>query len=462
MDRKILIVILVVGAVLRLVWLDKSPGSVNWDEAALGYNAYSLWKTGADEYGTKWPLSLRSFDDYKPPLYAYLTAPIVGIFGLNEINTRLLSAMAGVASIGLLYLISAKLLGKRIGLIAAGMMAVEPWAIFYSRGAWEANLSLTLILATMCLILEGKYTLGLVIAGINVFAYHSAKIYLWPFLIWGRRSLGVILAIVLFGIAMSSGGWARWTSAGGSWREAGQKYFSYFSPANLFVRGTNEPNQRVDGFGLYYGWEIFFWGSGIWWLIKNWRKNKVLVAWLALAPLPAVITQSWFNPVRVLPLWAANTMLIAVGWVQLKTWLKWLIIPWAVISLGWFVLAALWQMPYNHYGDWQWGFKEVARIISPILDNYGHVVWETGQAQPYIFTLFYLKIPPEEYQKAPRQGYDFGKFEFRKIYWPDDQNLPNTLFIGGVYSLPEEATLGKTWDPQGYESARIQATPTRP
>lgn len=469
MDRKILIIIiLIAGAALRLVWLDKSPGPVNWDEAALGYNAYSLWKTGADEYGTKWPLSLRSFDDYKPPLYAYLTAPVVGILGLNEINTRLLSAVAGIISISLLYLITSKLLGKRIGLFAAVLMAIEPWAIFYSRGAWEANLSLTLTLATIWLILEEKYLFGLALAGINVFAYHSAKIYLWPLLAWGgiksRRAVGVILAVLLFAIAMWGGkGWTRFTTAGSNKPiEMGQKYFSYYSPVNLFVRGTNENNQRVDGFGLFYGWEIFFWGLGAAWIIKNWKENKVLIAWLVLAPLPAIITQSWFNPVRVLPLWAANTILIAIGLSRIKTWMKWLIIPWAIISLGWFGLAALWQLPYNHYGDWQWGFKDVVQIISPILNKYDHVVWETGQAQPYIFTLFYLKYPPEEYQKIQRRSYDFGKFEFRKIYWPDDQNLKNTLFIGGVYSLPDEGIIGKTWDPKGYESARIKASPTRP
>ena len=228
------------------------------------------------------------------------------------------------------------------------------------------------------------------------------------------------------------------------------------------MRGTNETNQRVDGFALYYGWEVIFWAIGMAWLLRNWQKNKVLVVWLALAPLPAIITQSWFNPVRVLPLWAANTVIIAVGLSQVKSWIKWLVVPWAVMNLGWFGLALLWQMPYNHYGDWQWGFKEVARIISPILDKYDHVVWETGQAQPYIFTLFYLKYPPQEYQKTPRKEYDFGKFEFRKIYWPDDQNLKNTLFIGGVYSLPEEGAIGRTYDPQGYESARIQASPTKP
>ena len=184
--------------------------------------------------------------------------------------------------------------------------------------------------------------------------------------------------------------------------------------------------------------------------------------WLILAPLPAIITRSWFNPVRVLPLWVAHTILVAIGLRRLTGWLKIIIVPWAVINLAWFGLAVLWQMPYSRYGDWQWGFKEVVQIISPVLDKYDQVVWETGQAQPYIFALFYLKYPPEEYQKAPRQGYDFGKFVFRKIYWPDDRNLKNTLFIGGVYSLPEEGAIGRTWDPQGYESARIQATPTQP
>ena len=57
----------------------------------------------------------------------------------------------------------------------------------------------------------------------------------------------------------------------------------------------------------------YFLGIGAAWIIKNWKENKVLAAWLVLAPLPAIITQSWFNPVRVLPLWAANTILLLLG-----------------------------------------------------------------------------------------------------------------------------------------------------
>ena len=77
-------------------------------------------------------------------------------------------------------------------------------------------------------------------------------------------------------------------------------------------------------------------------------------------------------------------------------------------------VSALWQLPYNHYGDWQWGFKEVVQIISPILDKYDHVVWETGRPS-HIFYPVLFKIPCGEYQKIPRQGYDFGNSSFVKF-----------------------------------------------
>ncbi len=51
--RFLLILILLVAAILRLYKLGVVPGSMNADEAAIGYNAYSILKTGKDEYGKK-------------------------------------------------------------------------------------------------------------------------------------------------------------------------------------------------------------------------------------------------------------------------------------------------------------------------------------------------------------------------------------------------------------------------
>ena len=84
-ENWILILILIVAAFLRLFKLGSFPVSLTWDETALGYNAFSLLKTGRDEYGKLLPLVLKSFGDYKPALYSYLTVPSVLIFGLNEL-----------------------------------------------------------------------------------------------------------------------------------------------------------------------------------------------------------------------------------------------------------------------------------------------------------------------------------------------------------------------------------------
>ena len=49
-----LIGILILGLALRIIWLDKYPPGFTPDEAAFGYNAYSLIQTGKDEWGTAW------------------------------------------------------------------------------------------------------------------------------------------------------------------------------------------------------------------------------------------------------------------------------------------------------------------------------------------------------------------------------------------------------------------------
>ena len=43
-----IILILILASLLRLVALDKYPAGLNSDEAAIGYNAYSLLETGKD------------------------------------------------------------------------------------------------------------------------------------------------------------------------------------------------------------------------------------------------------------------------------------------------------------------------------------------------------------------------------------------------------------------------------
>jgi len=68
MNKKLLIIFLI-SLIIRLYQISYPP--LLWDEASLGYNAYSILQTGRDEYGKLLPLIFKSFGDYKPGLYAY-------------------------------------------------------------------------------------------------------------------------------------------------------------------------------------------------------------------------------------------------------------------------------------------------------------------------------------------------------------------------------------------------------
>ena len=80
----ILGLIIILAGFLRFYKLDQIPASLNWDEIAAGYNAYTIANWGADEYGNRFPIVFTSFGDDKHPVHIYLTAIVVKIFGLSD------------------------------------------------------------------------------------------------------------------------------------------------------------------------------------------------------------------------------------------------------------------------------------------------------------------------------------------------------------------------------------------
>src|SRR3972149_8676644 len=107
--KKIFFAIIVLAFILRFYKLGEVPLSLNWDEVSNAYNAYSILKTGRDEYGNFLPLTNRSFDDYKPPLYMYLNIISVALFDPTPFAARLPSAIFGTITVFLVYLLTKKL-----------------------------------------------------------------------------------------------------------------------------------------------------------------------------------------------------------------------------------------------------------------------------------------------------------------------------------------------------------------
>jgi len=481
-----------------------APPSVNWDEAAFGYNAYSLLLTGRDEYGYKLPLVFRSFDEYKPPLYVYLSVPFIKFMGLNEASARMVSKISGVLNVMLIMIIASLLTrNRKVGLASGFLAAIEPWTLIFSRPAFEASLSLTLFLICVIWLIKAQrqskyYYWAAVTAGINTMAYHSAKVYFGLIAIYVlarvgrdvRKLIRTGAVILVAGSPMIWGLFTGSTLARFNYTsiltlakdrpmfvfvgEVVNRYFSYFNPTNLFVRGSNETGQKLEGFAPYMKIEFVFWIVGLCIVISD-KKLSLLKKWLFVGAIPAIITWSWFSLVRVLPLLAAFTIVVAIGMTKLlKTKILWALIGFLVIDTVWVMSSVWFTTPYFQYGDWQWGFREVVEVIKPIEKDYDWIVWESPHAQPHILTLFYWNYPPDLYQRdivspesipSPRVSFDFGKFIFRKIYWPQDRDLKRVLFVGGVYSLPESdlardrvRIIKDVIDPQGYVTFRIAGT----
>ncbi len=135
-----LLLILLLAAALRLYALGDYPQAFNQDEMVLGYDAWSVWTTGKDQHGNTLPIHFRTFNDSVPPVANYIAAPFVGLLGLSRFSTTLPFALLGILTVGLVALLARHWWGSWPGLVAALLLALDPWHLTYSRVAYPASL----------------------------------------------------------------------------------------------------------------------------------------------------------------------------------------------------------------------------------------------------------------------------------------------------------------------------------
>ena len=142
----VLLSILVVGFLLRVTSLGSAPLGLQADEASFLFNTAAILETGRDEDNQRGALFLTSLIDPKPALYSYLQLPFVAAFGPTTFASRLPSALLGVVSLYLAYLLVMRVTGRRSwGLGMAAVLALSPWHIMNSRATQEVMLSLVLV-----------------------------------------------------------------------------------------------------------------------------------------------------------------------------------------------------------------------------------------------------------------------------------------------------------------------------
>ncbi|HET8632254.1 MAG TPA: glycosyltransferase family 39 protein [Thermomicrobiales bacterium] len=92
------------------------------------------------------------------PLYVLFLHAWTAVFGIGEVAVRLPSALAGIATIPLIYLLGRALHGPKLGLAAALVMAVAPYQTWYGQEAKMYALVVLAAVATTLLFLRALRT----------------------------------------------------------------------------------------------------------------------------------------------------------------------------------------------------------------------------------------------------------------------------------------------------------------
>lgn len=143
----IFLIIVIVASILRLWKISSVPVSLFGDELDVGYQAYSILKTGRDYYGNFMPIHFHSLAEWRAPLYLYSSVPTVAIFGITPLGVRLPAAVFGILGVIAFYFFIKEIASYSgyadkndvLALISASLLALSPWHIQYSRAGFEVT-----------------------------------------------------------------------------------------------------------------------------------------------------------------------------------------------------------------------------------------------------------------------------------------------------------------------------------
>lgn len=376
----LLVIIIALAFFLRFYKVTSIPPSLNWDETAIAYNAYSILKTGKDEWGKTMPIHFKSYGEYKLPGQIYASIPGIALFGLNELGVRIAPVVYGTLTVLLLYFLTLAMFKKKgIALLAAFFLAISPWHIQLTRASFESSFALFWLVMAVWFLVKGltkpKWLLVAMIPfAISVYTYNSARVFTPLFLVavallgwkyfWKVKKwfvlAGIVFAVFLVPLVpfvLSGEASARYKLVSIT-DEAGlvprinehrgnstlpgilprlvhnkatylsyyfaKNYLAHFTPNFLFIKGAGHRQHHVQGVGELYRIQAPFLLFGLYLLFKKKDQNlKILIPWLLLAFVPVAMTNDSIpNALRTLNAAPTYQIFTAFGiyyfWEKLK------------------------------------------------------------------------------------------------------------------------------------------------
>jgi len=476
----LLIIISLLSVGLFLYHLTISPPSLNADEATNAYDAYSILKTGKDQYGTFLPLRFKSFGDYKLPLLTYLAIPFIKIFGLNELAIRLVNLPFVFFFPIIVYLLANELFGKKlISLTASFLAAFSPGLQLLGRQAHEGYLTAFFMTTTFYFFIKfiknkkiNFFLLFNLFFLISLFGYHSARVWIGFFFliiiyfiykkIFPLKNLVIFLGFIsIFLITdyfykptrvanlliFNNQGFTSkmkelqneskypflYNKLTVGVTEILNHYLVYFSPQFLVIEGDKNYRFGFPGVSPITYLEYIFIFVGLYYLFKNKEKFRHLILLSFLfSPLSGSLTWADQSITRTIFIFIPIFLISSYGVVNFFN-KKNLSLSVILVTCYLIFLFYSWDFYLHHYPkraivlrSWQAGYKQLADYIKNNYHKFDRFYITKKNGQPYIFLLFYLQYPPEKYQKiallSPPDEYGFGQVNgFDKFYfelWP--------------------------------------------
>ena len=433
---------------LRIYKLGTFPYGFHVDEVKVGWNAFSILKTGKDDAGNKFALYYNSFGDFRPTGIFYITIPSVAIFGRNEFAVRFPAAFLGALTIFPLYFFVLELLKKKnLALTAGFLLAVSPWHIGVSRATSEVVISLFFALYGLYFFLKGLNTksikplaLSFLFLALSYFFYHSIRL-LTPLFLAGiiiyfkklyKPALYVFLGLSLLTLLLSLNKEARGRFSQVSifsdldvqyelsrmpfeegpgkvfiarmfhnkpstyTRRLINEYTKYFS-SNFFLEATTPKPTRYQtvGVGLLTYVEFVLLILGLVAIAQK-KFSALPLLLLLLAPLPAALTtEDAPNLQRALFMLPFLMIIEAYGFTFLLKYKKFIFI---FLILNFIFFAHMYivhnkvHLPlYRNIGA-----KELALYLNKAQDNYDKIILTNIPDSPYPWMAFFAGKNPGE------------------------------------------------------------------
>jgi len=440
-DLARLAVLLAAALAVRAVGLDRVPRNFGGDEGTQALAALRLMGPPlGNPFSTGW---------FSVPTMSFLASGLaMRLFGATVAGARALSAVAGTAAVLTTFLLASELWGRRVGWMAAFLLAFGHYHLHFSRLASNQIGDAFFVTLTLWLLVRGlrtgrtwAFALAGAALGLGWYGYFGARLVLlivacylgWRALVEHRflhrhlprlALLALAAVVVLFPLL-----WHYVVHPG----ELAARY----DQVSIFASGWLEREQEITGrsalsllleqfwksvSAFHYTLDPTFWYHpdiplldfvsgvlmvlGLVWATVRWRwpANGLLLLWFWLAVLVGwTVTENPPSSQRLLVVTPALAALVALGCDRLLRLARRLVgggaALWAGVAAAVMGIVAVLNLGYYflHYGPTRVYGNPTAEVADRLCD-----VLEERE-----------EVPPVYFDGAPYMYWDFGAIAFR-------------------------------------------------